>query len=362
MKGSGGMFIEELINALPEHIESALIITPHNRRYFTSFASSDGFLLVTRKGSIFYTDSRYIEAAQKTIQCCDAEEGKNVFSQMREFLSVRNIKNIAVEASGITVSQFNNLKKNEALSGFELICDNTLDTSIGALRSVKTPEEVKKIKDAQKIAELGFLHMLDFIKKGRTEREVQLELDFFMLRNGAEALSFDTIAVSGVNSSMPHGVPSDKMIENGDFVTLDFGAVVDGYHSDMTRTVAVGHVSDEQKSVYDTVLKAQQAAFDILKPGLSCVQGDGAARDVIKEAGFGDYFGHGTGHGVGIEIHELPNLSPKSGAVLVPGNIVTVEPGIYLPGKFGVRIEDMALITDNGCENLTNVQKTLIIL
>ncbi len=356
------MFIDLLLKELPADIDAALIITPQNRRYFTSFDSSDGFLLVTRSGSVFYTDSRYIEAAEKTVKNCDVIEGREVWKQIKDYLTAANAKNIAIEASGITVSQFNNLKNNKNLSSFELICDGRLDSIINALRSVKTPEDVNKIRRAQEIAEKGFLHMLDFIKKGMTEREIRLELDFFMLKNGAEALSFDTIAVSGVNSSMPHGVPTDKKIEDGDFLTLDFGAVFDGYHSDMTRTVAIGRVSDEQRYVYDVVLKAQEAALGVLKDGLSCSQADKAARDIIAESGFGDFFGHGTGHGVGIEIHELPNLSPKSASVLVSGNIVTVEPGIYLPGKFGVRIEDMALITKNGCENLTSAEKSLIII
>ena len=183
-----------------------------------------------------------------------------------------------------------------------------------------------------------------------------------MLSHGAEALSFETIAISGANTSKPHGVPTEKKIEDGDFVTMDYGAVVNGYHSDMTRTVAVGHVSDEQKKIYDIVLKAQLASLEILRSGLKCSDGDKAARDVITEAGYGEFFRHSTGHGVGIEIHEKPNLSPKSVTTLRTGNIVTVEPGIYIPGKFGVRIEDMALITENGCQNLTNAAKELVIL
>lgn len=356
------MNIDSLMSVLPENIGAALIITPENRRYFTQFPSSDGFLLVTRKGSIFYTDSRYIEAATNSINCCDVCEGKDVFRQMKEYLQERNISSIALEAAGITVAQYSRLKANESLKSFDLICDNSLDTAISIFRQVKTKTEVQKIKEAQRITEKAFLHILDFITAGKTEKDIQLELDFFMLRNGAEALSFETIAVSGVNSSMPHGVPSDKPVENGDFITMDFGAVIDGYHSDMTRTVAVGFVSDEQRIIYDTVLNAQKNALSVLKSGISCFDADKAARDIIREAGYGDCFGHGTGHGVGIEIHEQPRLSPNSSAILETGNIVTVEPGIYIPGKFGVRIEDMALITDSGCENLTNAEKTLIIL
>lgn len=356
------MNINSIMSSLPDSVDSALIITPENRRYFTGFNSSDGFLLVTRSGSIFYTDSRYIEAAENSIKCCDVCEGKDVFRQIKEYLDERNAKSIALEASGITVAQFSRLKGNEFFKDFELICDNSLDTAISSFRQVKSQEEKDKIISAQSIAEKAFLHILDYIKVGRSEKDIQLELDFFMLRNGAESLSFDTIAVSGVNSSMPHGVPSEKLIENGDFITMDFGAVVDGYHSDMTRTVAVGFVTDEQREVYETVLKAQENALSSLKAGVSCFDADKAARDVITAAGYGDNFGHGTGHGVGIQIHELPNLSPKSSMTLQAGNIVTVEPGIYMPDKFGVRIEDMAYITDFGCENLTNAEKSLIIL
>lgn len=356
------MNLQSLMNLLPQNTDSALIITQPNRRYFTSFDSSDGFLLVTRKGSIFYTDSRYIEAAQKQISCCEVAEGKQVFKQICDFLHGKGLTNIEIEAEGITVAQFNNLSRNEFLKDFDLLCGGELDAAISALRRIKNEDEKEKVIKAQRIAEQGFLHMLNFIKKGRTEKEIQLELDFFMLKNGAEALSFDTIAVSGVNSSMPHGVPSDKPIEDGDFITMDFGAVVDGYHSDMTRTVAVGHVSDEQQKVYETVLAAQKAALGVIKSGVSCFDADKAARDVIANAGYGEYFGHGTGHGVGIEIHESPNLSPKSEATLSEGHIVTVEPGIYLPGKFGVRIEDMVFVTACGCENLTKSEKSLIIL
>ena len=183
-----------------------------------------------------------------------------------------------------------------------------------------------------------------------------------MLKNGAEAVSFETIAVSGKNSSMPHGVPTDKKIENGDFITMDFGAVYNGYHSDMTRTVIVGKPTEKQKEVYETVLKAQKSALEVLKNGVTGFDADKVARDIIENAGYKENFGHGTGHGVGIEIHESPNLSPYSKATLETGNVVTVEPGIYIPDEFGVRIEDMALITEDGYINLTSCEKELIIL
>ncbi len=356
------MNINSVMQILSENIDAALIVTPQNRRYFTEFDSSDGFLLLTRSGNIFYTDSRYIEAAQKTIKCCEVQEGKQVFAQMGEFLVARNVKTVAVEASGITLAEFDRLKANEHLKNFDFVTDNSLDTAVSIFRSVKNQTEIENIIAAQKIAEDAFLHILDFIKPGKTEKEVQLELDFYMLGHGAEALSFETIAVSGVNSSMPHGVPTDKKIENGDFITMDFGAVVGGYHSDMTRTVAVGFATEEMQNVYNTVLEAQQSSLATIKAGVTCFDADKAARDVIVNAGYGEFFGHGTGHGVGIEIHEQPNLSPRSTSTLQIGNVVTVEPGIYLPGKFGVRIEDMVIVTANSVKNLTNSQKSLIVL
>ena len=270
-----------------------------------------------------------------------------------------NCKVLAVEADRLTVTQLKNLRK--ALHGIKLTTVAT-DKIIDSFRAVKNEAEIENICKAQRIAEAAFDHILGFIKVGVTEKEVALELDHYMLSHGADGLSFETIAISGANTSKPHGVPTDKKIEHGDFVTMDYGAVVNGYHSDMTRTVAVGAASDEQKKIYKIVFEAQLAVLRVLKNGVKCSDADKAARDVITEAGYGEYFRHSTGHGVGIEIHEKPFISPKSTATLRSGNVVTDEPGIYIPGKFGVRIEDMALITENGCKNLTKAPKELIII
>lgn len=338
----------------------ALIISPENRRYFTGFESSDGFLLVSPDRAVFITDGRYIEAAERQITACEVMLLGKTYPQIAEILREMNCSHLLVESTRMTVSTYNSLKG--VLENISISTDTALDTLINSLRSVKTQGEVDSIVKAQRIAENAFHHILKFIKVGVTEKEIALELDFYMLRNGGEGLSFETIAVSGKNSSMPHGVPSDKKIENGDFITLDFGTVINGYHSDMTRTVAVGFATDEMKNVYDTVLKAQNTCLKNIKAGVNCKDGDEFARSVIRECGYGEYFTHSTGHGVGVEIHEYPNLSPASDSVLQAGNIVTVEPGIYIPEKFGVRIEDMALITENGCINLTNAPKELIIL
>lgn len=348
--------LSEFINKLPKNVDGTLIVSPENRRYFTGFDASDGFLFITKSGSVFLTDSRYIEAAKDKIICCEVEEQKG---KLMDYAKRFNCKVLAVEADRLTVTQLKNLRK--ALHGIKLTTVGT-DKIIDSFRAVKNEAEIENICKAQRIAEAAFDHILGFIKVGVTEKEVALELDHYMLSHGADSLSFETIAISGANTSKPHGVPTDKKIEHGDFVTMDYGAVVNGYHSDMTRTVAVGAASDEQKKIYNIVFEAQLAVLRVLKNGVKCSDADKAARDVITEAGYGEYFRHSAGHGVGIEIHEKPFISPKSTATLRSGNVVTDEPGIYIPGKFGVRIEDMALITENGCKNLTKAPKELIII
>ncbi len=339
--------------------EAYIVISPENRRYLTDFASSDGYLIITKNEAIFLIDSRYIEAAQNKItECTEVSLLTSLSSQLPEYAEKLGIKKVYCEAEKLSVADFNELC---GILNCECLAEKA-DDEINALRRAKCSEEKAKILAAQSIAEKAFDHILGFIKEGVTEKEIALTLDFFMLKNGAECVSFETIAVSGKNSSMPHGVPCDKKIEKGDFITMDYGAVVDGYHSDMTRTVAVGFVSDKQAEVYETVLSAQKKSLEILRAGVSCKDADAAARNVISDAGYGKFFGHGTGHGVGIEIHEQPRLSPKSSQILEIGDVVTVEPGIYLPSEFGVRIEDMAIITENGAENLTKCGKNLIIL
>ena len=354
------MVINKLSTILKNNHTAIIISSPENRRYLTGFPSSDGYLVITKSDSVFFTDSRYIEAAQNAENGFRAQLLTRVSKEILEFLQENNISRVLLERERLTVSEFENFKS--ILKPITASSSKKLENKINSLRGVKSKEEIKNIKKAQKIAEDAFTDILSFIKPGVTEKEIALHLDFYMLSHGAEALSFETIAVAGKKTSMPHGVPDDNKVCDGDFVTMDFGAVVNGYHSDMTRTVAVGNVSPEQKKVYEIVLQAQKESLERLKCGVSCKDADSAARDIITNAGYGEYFGHGTGHGVGIEIHESPSLSPRSESILKVNNIVTVEPGIYIPGKFGVRIEDMARITRNGCENLTKSPKELIIL
>lgn len=348
--------IEALRARLPEGA-AALILTEVNRRYFTGFASSLGYLFLSGERALFYTDSRYIEAAEKTASGCEVRLFERLSDVLRQAVTDLAADRLLAEEE-ITVST---LRRLEALAPCPVEADG-LSEMISALRQIKSAEEVDAIRKAQRIAEAAFDRLLPQIRPGVSERELAIELDYTMRRLGAEDLSFETICVSGENSSMPHGVPGERKLRPGDFITFDFGAVFGGYHSDMTRTVALGHVDDEMRQVYNTVLQAQEAGLAVLCPGLPCREGDLAARSVIEAAGYGRYFGHGTGHSVGLEIHEEPRLSPGCVVPLEPGMIMTVEPGIYLPGRFGARIEDMVCVTEDGCENLTAAPKELLIL
>lgn len=339
---------------------AAIIFSEENRRYFTEFPSSDGALLVYGGKALFFTDSRYTEAAAKAIGEEFVIDSTNLYEKFTKIFEENGVKSVAIENHRLTLAEFEELK--EKLPSVSFVTTNALAEAIEEIRIVKTEAEIEKIKAAQKIAEDAFSHILTFIKEGMTEKEISLELDFYMLSHGADALSFETIAVAGKNSSMPHGVPGDYRVQKGDFITMDYGAVVDGYHSDMTRTVCLGEPTDKMREVYNTVLEAQLEGLRVLRDGISGVDADKAAREVIEKAGYGKNFGHGLGHGVGVEIHESPRLSPKAPHTLKAGHVVTVEPGIYLPDMFGVRIEDMAVITENGSVNLTSCPKELIIL
>lgn len=352
--------IEQISARLPDHT-AALICAPYHLRYLTGFPSGDSFLLITRDVAYFLTDFRYIEAAEKTVSGAVCRMFRTLSEELQSLITQHNITELWTEAAECSVAQLTAWQNK--LSDVNVTGSADLDAWLGELRLIKTAEEIRCIERAQTLAEAGFDHILSYIREGVTEWEVALELEFYMRRQGAERAAFDIIVASGTNGSLPHAIPTDKPLCRGDFITMDFGAVVDGYHSDMTRTVALGNVSEEQKHIYDTVLKAQTAALSVVRDGLPCIEGDAAARRIIESAGYGDCFGHGTGHGVGVQIHENPRLSLSAGdTVLRAGNVVTVEPGIYLAGRYGVRIEDMALITADGCRNLTHAPKELLCL
>ena len=351
--------VQSLQNAILGKGDAAFILSSAGCRYFTGFDAEDCAVLITGKSAYFLTDDRYIEAANETIRGLRSISCNGLFSTLFDLLKAEQIERLYLEQS-LSLAAFSRLKAGCPVS---LVPDGTLDSQISLMRQVKDYEELSLLREAQRLSDAGFEHILPFLKTGISERDAAMELEFFMRRQGADGVSFEFIVISGKNTSRPHGVPTDKVIEPGDFVTMDFGALYRGYHADMTRTVAIGEVTDEMKRVYDTVLSAQQAALSVLRAGISGKAGDQAARRVIEEAGYGDCFGHGTGHGVGLEIHEAPRLSPRASDEPLPaGCVVTVEPGIYLPGRFGVRIEDMVVLTENGCENFTRAPKELLIL
>lgn len=350
---------ERLMAALPENIDAALITEDVNRRYMTGMKSSAGTVLVTREKAYLIIDFRYIEKAQKTVHDAEVIMQGRLYDQINELLAKHGAKNVAIESESVTVAQLNAMRSR---LNVEIDDSEALSEAIDSLRIVKTQDEIDKIIKAQRIAELAFEDVLNFIKPGVTEKEVGLHLDYFMLSHGAEALSFDTIAVSGPNTSLCHGVPTDRPVQSGEFVLMDYGATYDGYHSDMTRTVCVGKPTEKMEKIYSIVLDAQLKAIAAIKEGVSGADIDKIARDVITEAGYGEAFGHSLGHGVGMNIHETPNAAPSSKHIFKENMIVTVEPGIYLPDEFGVRIEDFVIIKENGYENMTLAKKNLICL
>ena len=348
------------MQALDGRVDAVLILSEKNRRYFTGFASSAGILLVTEKQAYFLTDFRYVEKAKRDAQDCEVISLTNSTEQLRALFADLHIRTCGVEKRQITLHEFMDLQAKFPDIEFDVAAD--VNNIIDAMRAVKSHREMKRIRQAQAITDAAFTEILTFLRPGVTEREVAAELEYRMRRMGADGLAFETIAVSGQNSSMPHGTPTDKPLAHGDFLTIDFGAQIDGYASDMTRTVMLGTPSDEQRRVYDTVLHAQCLALEAIRPGAVCKEIDKIARDYIDAQGYEGCFGHGLGHSVGLDIHELPAFNLRDTTQLQPGMVITVEPGVYLSGQFGVRIEDMVVITEDGCENLTQSVKEMICL
>ena len=338
-------------------VDAALVTNLSNVRYYTGFTGDESMALIDSDHCVFLTDFRYTEQAENECPGFTVVEPEAAvpFRTVNEFCREWGVKRLWVEEEDISWDRYE--KMRAAMGGIELAPNNE---AVKSVRVVKEPEEIDRIRRAQEIAELGFSHLLDFIEPGMTEREVALELEFFTRREGSEGMAFPPIIAAGPHGAMPHAQLSDQAIGDGDMVVMDFGCIYGGYRSDMTRTIVVGKATDEMRTVYDIVLRAQQAALDGLKDGIGEVEGDKLARDIITSAGYGRQFGHGLGHGVGLEIHEAPRLSPLAKGVLSEGMVVTVEPGIYLPGKFGVRIEDFVAVKRDGIENLTKAPKELI--
>lgn len=353
--------IKRIQDALARQGLDAILLTDEkNQRYATGFAFTDGAVVVGREKAWLLTDSRYIEAAEKIAGGCCAVQ---MFDREH---SLSGLINAALKESGAEKLA----AEDESLSharwaAFEKLLGRTLLPAGGlmmSLRASKSASEIESMIRAQRISEKALEEVLHIIKPGMTEKEVMAELVYYMLKFGSEGNSFDPIVVTGKNTSMPHGVPGDTVIRDGDFITMDFGSLSDGYCSDMTRTVAVGHATEEMKTVYYTVLEAQLAGIAAARSGIPGKLIDQAARDVIEKAGYGAYFGHGFGHSLGLDIHEPPMAGPRGEAPMAENDLCSAEPGIYIPGKFGVRIEDVMIIRKDGAEVITKAPKSELIV
>ncbi|MBQ3599884.1 MAG: aminopeptidase P family protein [Lachnospiraceae bacterium] len=341
---------------MKHEIDGVLISNGANMRYISGFCGGTGYLLITKEKQFIFTDSRYTVQAKEESNTFQTIEVKGAYVEAIEpYLEEEKVKKLGYESKDFLVYDYQRWKNK--MKDISLV---PLEDEISMLRAIKNPEEINKMRQAEKIGDMAFEKILNIIKPGMTELQVAAHLEFYMKEFGAEGLSFDTIVASGINSSKPHAIPGRKVIEKGDFITMDFGCIYEGYCSDMTRTIVVGKANERQKEIYQIVLEAQLAALDFIKAGYTGKEIDRVARDIIQKAGYGNCFGHGLGHSVGLFIHENPRLSPKEDGIILENMIETVEPGIYVEGFAGVRIEDMVLVTKNGCENLTQSPKQLI--
>lgn len=351
--------LDKYLTLLNGEVDGLLLTSRYSRYYGAEFDIAEGVAIVTKAGCRYFTDRRYIESAEKGIQGFEVlmvDRGCGYFQRINNAISDFGVQKLGYEEHYLTVGEF--LGYQEGLRA-ELV---PMNDAINGFRAVKEPWELDLMRQAQQIADKAFSEVLTKIHAGMTEKQLCAELIYCLYKNGGEGLSFDPIVVSGPNTSLPHGVPGDRVLQEGDFITMDFGVLYRGYCSDMTRTVALGYATDEMKQVYDTVLKAQLAGIAASKAGVKGKDVDGTARQVISDAGYGDYFGHGYGHSLGLEIHEVPNCNPSGERVMEVNMVVSAEPGIYLPGKFGVRIEDVVIFTADGCENITHSPKNLIVI
>lgn len=337
-------------------IDAVIISDPYNLRYYSGFSGEEAYYYVSASRQMLVTDSRY------TLWACSECGKDNVYTAsdggkgiLKEYLAEDDVQCLGLEGGHLTHDKYDELAAHFNINAIVSVSD-----ILAELRMIKTNEEIDKIAAAEAIGDNAFEHICNVLKSGMTELEVAMELEMYMRSHGADRLSFDVIVASGLNSASPHAVPGDRQLCNGDFLTMDFGCVYEGYCSDMTRTVVIGKASDRQRELYDTVLRAQLAAIDGIHAGIRGAQADSIARTIIEDAGYGDYFGHGLGHSLGLYIHEEPRLSMREQRVLEPGMVVTVEPGIYIPEFGGVRIEDVVVVEENGVRNLTASPKELI--
>lgn len=340
-------------------VDGMIIADPFNMRYLSGFAGGEGYVYISHNRKVIITDSRYTEAASKEakvgFEVMESTVTKSDIEIIKALAIGDNVKVVGFEDLFFTCNMYGRIV---ATCGFNNM--KPLGETVNELRVIKTTEELEKLRMAESIGDKAFLEVLNIIRPGMTELEVAAELEYSMKKNGAEGLSFDSIVASGKNSSLPHAVPTNKIIEEGDFLTMDFGCTYDGYCSDMTRTIVVGTANDKQREIYDTVLKAQLEAMKVIRSGVIGKDVHNVAAKVIADAGYGEYFGHGLGHSVGLYIHENPRFNSVETRKIMAGTIETVEPGIYIPDFGGVRIEDMIVVTKDGFINFTHSPKELI--
>jgi len=350
--------IEKYLTLLNEEVDGLLLTSRYSRHYGAEFDIAEGAAIVTKAGCRYFTDSRYIESAENGIRGFEVKcvDGIGYFKLLNEAIADFGVTTLGFEEHYLTVAELMGYEKN---LNAKLVPYNK---EINAFRGTKEDWELDLMRKAQAITDKAFSEVVTRIKAGMTELELQAELIYCLYKNGATGLAFDPIVVSGPNSSLPHGVACERVIQEGDFVTMDFGALYNGYCADMTRTVAVGHATEEMVKVYNTVLEAQLAGLAVSKAGVPGKDIDGAARKVISDAGYGEYFGHGYGHSLGLEVHESPSPNSRNDQPMPVGAVASAEPGIYLPGRFGVRIEDTCVFLEDGIEILTKSPKNLIIV
>lgn len=339
-------------------IDALLVQSAINRRYLSGFTGSAGALVISPQRAWILVDFRYVEQAKAEAPSFELIHFDALLPRLGQLFQEAGIERVGFEAAHVSVASLQSLKQE--IPNIDWV--PTVDW-VERARGRKDPVELATMQQAIDLADEAFEHILGYLQPGRTEKEIALELEFYMRRRGAERLAFSTIVASGPNGALPHAVPTERELKRGDLVTLDFGCVVDGYASDLTRTVAIGAVDDRGRELYELVLEAQRTGIQAVRPGRLGKEVDAEARGVIEQAGYGEYFGHGLGHGVGLAVHEeFPRLSTRGEVKLEPGMVCSVEPGVYIPGWGGIRIEDLVVVTSDGCKVLSRSNKELLIV
>ena len=351
--------LKQIAARLSDHSIDAMLCSSQPGEFYAVGFHGEGYALVAPGAARYITDSRYTEAAQEAVSGAEVltvSKGRGYADLINEFTDAHGIKTLGIEDNYLTLEEYEGLKK--ALHA-RLVPAGKL---VSGLRAAKDEEELSRMLEAQRITDEAFTEICAFIRPGMTEAEIAAKLTYEMLRRGAQRMSFDPIVASGPNGSKPHAIPGARQVQKGEFITMDFGCVYAGYCSDMTRTVALGEIDEDKRRVYETVLAAQKAGIAASRAGIPGKDIDAAARKVIEDAGYGRFFGHGYGHSLGLEIHESPNANTRETSPLPVGAMVSAEPGIYIPGQFGVRIEDVVRMEEGGCTDITRSPRELIIL